>query len=119
MTEKESENKTEYKRTLEAVGNGDKNAKTKLAWFMLSGRDGAPVDPDGAVTLLEEQVKDKDAEAMWMLGLCCEYGMGTELDIKRAESLYWRSRRCSNETGTFLHLNRTHPRGKGYLRGGL
>ena len=38
-------------------------------------------DADVAVALLEEKVKDRDAEAMLVLGVCCEFGMGTEQDV--------------------------------------
>ena len=48
---------------------------------MLSGLGGVAVDEDGAVALLQERVKDRDTDAMWMLGLCCEYGRGIEQDI--------------------------------------
>ena len=57
---------------------------------MLEGSHGMARDADAAVALLEEKVKDGDAEAMWMLGVCCEFGMGTEQDVKRAEKLYKR-----------------------------
>ena len=39
---------------------GEESAKTKLAWYKLSGMGGAKVDVDGAVKLLEERVKGKD-----------------------------------------------------------
>ena len=68
--------------------SGDEKAKTKVAFFKLSGRGGVDVDEDEAVVLLEERVKDGDCEAKWMLGLCCEYGIGTEQNIERAQNLY-------------------------------
>ena len=77
-----------YKQALESVQRGDESAKTDLAWFMLSGCGGAEVNVDAAVTLLEERVRNKDEEAMWMLGLCLEYGRGIKKDIKKAEELY-------------------------------
>ena len=55
---------------------------------MLSGSGGVEVDADSAVALLEELLKDNQLEAMWMLGLCYEYGLGTEQDIDRAKQLY-------------------------------
>ena len=45
-------------------------------------------DPAGAVSILEEKAQSGHREAMWMLGLCCEYGMGTPEDKERALSLY-------------------------------
>ena len=55
---------------------------------MLEGSHRMARDADAAVALLEEKVKDGDAEAMWMLGVCCEFGMGMEQDVERAEQLY-------------------------------
>ena len=112
MTSKESE----YKDTLQAVERGDNCAKTKLAWYFLSGYCGAKVDVDKAVVLLEERVKEDDAEAMWMLGLCCEYGMGTEQDKERAETLYKQSRDKGNKIGKFFAENEGDGRGNGILR---
>ena len=63
---------------------------------MLEGSHGMPRDADAAVALLEEKVKDGDAEAMWMLGMCCEFGMGTYQDIARADQLY----QCGAEQGS-------------------
>ena len=60
------------------------------ARWMLEGSHGMARDAEAAVALLEEKVKDGDAEAMWMLGVCCEFGMGTEQDVERAEQLYQR-----------------------------
>ena len=113
MTSKEEE----YKACLEAVERGDKSSKTKVAWYKLSGVGGCEIDTNGAVALLEERVKDKDAEAMWMLGVCNEFGRGIEQDIERAEELYEQSRGGRNEIGEILDENKDeeHPRGSGYL----
>ena len=115
MTSKEQE----YKTVLEAVERGDDSAKTKLAWYKLSGVGGCEIDADEAVALLEERVKDKDAEAMWMLGVCNEFGRGCEQDISRAEELYKQSSDEGNEIGKILvkNKNEEHPRGSGYLKG--
>ena len=107
---------SEYKDTLQAVERGDDSAKTKLAWYFLSGYCGAEVERDKAVALLEERVKEDDAEAMWMLGLCCEYGMGTEQDLERAETLYRQSRDKGDYTGKFFAEERRDGRGNGVLR---
>ncbi len=106
---------------LEAVKRGDESAKTKLAWYKLSGVGGCEIDPNGAVALLEERAKDKDAEAMWMLGVCNEFGRGIEQDIERAEMLYKQSKRRRNLIGMNLDWNKNeeHSRGSGYLRGCL
>ena len=69
----------EYKEVEKAVDSGDNSAKTKLAWYLLSGCGGAEVDKERAVKLLKERVEaDKDGEAMWMLGICNEYGIGCD-----------------------------------------
>ena len=107
---------SEYQDTLQAVERGDAAAKTKLAWYLLSGSCGAEVDADKAVALLEERVKEDDAEAMWMLGLCCEYGNGTEQDPERAESLYKQSSDKGDEIGEYLAENERGGRGNGVLR---
>ena len=91
----------EYEKAVHAMERGDKRAKTKVAFCKLSGRGGAVFDAEGAVALLEERVKDKDAEALWMLGMCCEFGIGMEQDIKRAELLY-KAPVKSNVVGLFL-----------------
>ena len=44
-------------------------------------------DAEAAVALLEAKVKDGDTEVMWMLGMCCEFGIRTEQDVERAEKL--------------------------------
>ena len=103
---------------LNAVRKGDEKAKTKLAWLKLSGAGGADVDVDGAVELLEERVKAGDTDAMWMLGVCYEFGMGTEQDIRRAKDLFQRSSDGGNEIGRFFVKNKINGRGDGYLRMG-
>ena len=82
---------------------------------MLSGCDESEVDPEKAVALLQKLVKRKDPEAMWMLGLCCEYGMGTMQDKERAFSLYKRS----NDKGSRIGSHFAESRGErsGVLRG--
>ena len=95
----------EYKKIVRAVNDGRNEAKTKLAFFLLTGKGGAEVDEDRAVVLLEERVKDRDTEAMWMLGLCYEYGIGCEEDCKRAMSLYEQSGDGGNAAGKLLRRN--------------
>ena len=107
----------DYKEILAAVERGDNSAKTKLAWYKLSGDGGVDVDVNGAVALLEERVKDRDAEAMWMLGVCNEFGIGIEQNIERAEMLYRQSSEGGNEIGKILMENKSidYERGSGYL----
>ena len=106
----------QYREAVKAMEKGDKSAKTKVAFYKLSGRGGAKVDEDEAVVLLEERAKDGDSEAKWMLGLCCEYGIGIEQDIERAELLYQQSKEGGNVVGEFLFENDRGGRGSGVMR---
>ena len=102
----EMSDESQYGEAFRALESGDGAAKTKVAFFKLSGRGGAEVDVDGAVDLLKERCEEEeDGEAMWMLGLCCEYGIGTKQDIERARLLYEQSRRKKNIVGKFLLNN--------------
>ena len=107
---------TEYKELERAVESGDNKAKTKLAYYKLSGYGGCEIDVDEAVVLLKERVEDKDTDAMWLLGLCYEYGMGVKQDLKQADSLYQQS--CDdggNEIGGFFVYNSIDARGTGVM----
>ena len=107
----------DYKEIIAAVERGDNSAKTKLSWYKLSGDGGVDVDVDGAIALLEKRVKNRDYEAMWMLGVCCEFGIGIEQNIEIAEKLYEQSSEGGNEIGKILMKNksREYERGSGYL----
>ena len=83
---------------------------------MLEGRDGVTRDADRAVVLLEERTKDRDAQAMWLLGLCCEYGMGTEQDTQRAQQLYQQAAQQGNKTAQLLADNLLRNGRRGCLR---
>ena len=106
---------SEYRETFSAVERGDNTSKTRLAWYMLSGLGGAEVQMDEAVVLLEERIKDKDCEAMWMLGLCSEFGIGTEQDTERAKTLYEQSSNRGNTIGSFLKQNVNEEKQDGML----
>ncbi len=118
----ELEQKAEYKAILEAFERGnDESAKTQLAWYKLSGIGGCEIDTNGAVELLEERVKANDTEAMWILGICNEFGRGCEQNIERAEELYCESCSGKNCCGVILYLNgkeeeEEEERGSGYLK---
>ena len=105
-----------YNDVLNAVERGNEKAKTKLAWLMLSGTGGAVVDEDAAVVLLEERVKDRDTDAMWILGACYEYGMGTQQDIQHANDLYKQSSNGGNKIGAFLMSCEWLGRGSGVMK---
>ena len=83
---------------------------------MLSGLGGVDVDEDGAVALLQERVKEGDTDAMWMLGICYEFGIGIEQDIEQAEKLYQQSRYGGNEIGKFFVSHEWCERGSGNMR---
>ncbi len=111
-----------YEEVKRAVERGDENAKTKLAWLKLSGLGGAEVDAKKAVELLEQRVADGDAEAMWMLGVCNELGIGCEQDVAKAERLYNESSSRGNVTGEVLMKSgerfsriERYKRGSGFL----
>ena len=93
---------SDYEAVLSAVEKGEESAKTELAWYKLIGYGGARKDVNEAVRLLEERSKAGDGEAMWMLGLCKEYGGGMDQDIEGAEKLYKQSNEAGNEIGKIL-----------------
>ena len=112
-TSKEEEKR--FKDVLKAVESGDNKAKTKLAWYKLSGCGKCEIDVDGAVALLEERVEDKDTDAMWMLGLCNEFGLGCEQDVEKAERLYEQCKDCGNVIGRFFVQFGKDKRGTGIM----
>ena len=108
---------TKYKEVIDAIERGDESGKTKLAWYKLSGLEGVKVDADEAVKLLEERVEAGDSEAMWILGLCKEYGRGTKQDIEEAYKLYEHSNESGNEIGKILaEKGEKYQRGSGKMK---
>ena len=108
MTEQKGDEKideAQYREAVCAMKSGDKRAKTRVAFYKLSGRGGVKVDADGAVALLKECSKEGDDEAQWMLGLCYEFGVGTEQSIEWAEKLFQESYEGRNAVGEFLVKN--------------
>ncbi len=113
----ESWKELKYEEVKSAVERCDESAKTKLAWLKLSGLGGADADEDGAVALLEERVKGgDDGDAMWMLGVCYEYGRGIDQDIERAEMLYKQSSEKGNKIGAFFMSHKNDGRGSGEVK---
>ena len=98
-----------------AVESGDNRAKTQLAYYKLSGYGGCDIDVEEAVVLLKERVKDKDTDAMWMLGLCNEFGMGCEQDIEEAQRLYEQCKDGGNVIGEFFVKFGRNKRGTGKM----
>ena len=89
----------EKSKALNGLGDNPEKEKTKIAWSLLSSRDkkDGSDDVSEAVALLEERVKDMDADAMWMLGVCKDFGIGTEQDSKQAASLYSQSEKGGSD----------------------
>ena len=115
---KEILNVVQYREAREAVNameKGDVKAKTKVAFYKLTGLGGVEVDEEGAVALLEQRAEAGDSEAKWMLGVCCEYGIGIEQDIERASLLYQQSSKAGNVVGEFLLENDRSTRGSGVM----
>ena len=106
----------QYREAVHAMESGNERAKTIVAYYMLTGLAGVDIDAKGAVALLEQREKKKDSEAMWILGLCCEYGIGTNQDIDRAVSLYNKSSKAKNIVGSFLLENDEGGRGTGVMK---
>ena len=83
---------------------------------MLEGSHGMARDADGAVVVLQQQVDEHhDAQAMWLLGLCCEYGRGTEQDTQRAEQLFQQAAQQGDETAKLLVDQLRNSSGRGCL----
>ena len=79
---------------------------------MLEGSHGVERDAETAVALLVVNAEDGDTEAMWMLGVCCEFGMGMEQDVNRAEQLYERGAK-RNATAKLLVGKLKNKNGRG------
>ena len=83
---------------------------------MLEGSHGVARDAHGAVVVLEERTKDHDSQAMWLLGLCCEFGMGTEQDTQRAQQLFKQAAQQGDETAKLLVVDKLkNKNGRGCL----
>ena len=92
--------------------------KTSVALSLLIERE-TDEDVKKAIALLEECVSETDGKAMWMLGLCHEYGIGMKPDFDKAKALYYQSSRRGDSFGEFLfHLNvLDNSGGSGYFCG--
>ena len=92
--------------------NAQEEYKTEKALWMLEGSHGVERDAETAVALLVVNAEDGDAEAMWMLGVCCEFGIGMEQDVARAEQLYERGAK-RNATAKLLIGKLKNKNGRG------
>ena len=113
----EISDEAQYADAVRAMKSGDESAKTRVAYYKLSGRGGVEIDAEEAVVLLEERAKKDDSEAKWLLGLCCEFGIGTKQDIERAVLFYRQSSEAKNIVGEFLMKNDGSKRGSGVMNG--
>ncbi len=104
----------DYNSVLEAVEKGDESAKTKAAWLILAGLGDDEID---VIALLKERMVEGDFEAMWMLGVCKEFGIETKQNTNQAAMLYDQSRDGGSKIGLILVDNiwKEKERGKGYL----
>ena len=108
-------------KTAAKASRKSKSAKTDLAWQLLAHRK-KEADAKEAVSLLEERVKKNDYDAMWMLGVCCEFGIGCGKLKSRATSLYRQCHLAGTVFGDFLVESRLDkPIGTGafHIRDGL
>ena len=112
----EASSATQQGESDQTVESKDVRLKTKVAYNKLSGCDGTDYDEEGAVALLKERVEEGDCEAKWILGLCCEYGMGIKQDKERTELLYRESCEGGNAVGEFLLKNDKGGRGSGMMK---
>ena len=80
---------------------------------MLEGSHKMTRDAYAAVALLEAKVKNGDAEAMWILGVCCEFGTGIEQDAERAKQLYKHGAAQENATAMLLTDKLKNKNGRG------
>ena len=62
----------------------NRNPDLIYAWGLRFLYDPAFRDPAGAVELLEEAADDRHVPAMRMLGICYQFGLGVEVDLKKA-----------------------------------
>ena len=106
---------TDSLKTTEWTSEGGESllsGKARIPFLLLSGRGGVPVDEDTAVAVLTEN--RKDADSLWMLGVCYEYGRGTDQSISLAEELYDKSSKNGNAIGAILS-EMSNKRGCGYI----
>jgi len=101
MTASKKIEQSKLKDVLDAVKKGEEGSRLKLAGltFPKLGVN------EAVIKKLEQQAKKGDTEAMWKLGLCKEFEIGTKEDKKEAETLYETSSEGGNPTGVILAMN--------------
>jgi len=79
--------------------------EASAAFNKLTGHGDVGVGTEEAFQLLQERVEQGDGEAMWLLGLCREHGIGVKKDVQIAECLYGFSREAGAPLGYLLMKN--------------
>ena len=77
-------------------------AEKEKALLLLEGDHSTKEDACTAVAMLDRLAKEGDSDAMWILGVCHEYGMGVAQDVKAADQLYTKSAQKRNPTAKLL-----------------
>ena len=103
MTARNKIDESKLQEVLNAVKKGEDGSRIKLEQLTFSKLG---VDEE-MIRRFGEQVEKGDSEAMWKLGLCKEYGLGTKQSVREAESLHEESSDCGNPIGIILAVD--HP----------
>ena len=91
-------------------------AEKEKALLLLEGDHSTKEDACTAVAMLDRLAKEGDSDAMWILGVCHEYGMGVAQDVKAADQLYTRSAQKRNPIAKLLVGKLKNRNGRGCLR---
>ena len=81
------------------IGEGKTRSRIQLAWKEFLGYDAGDGD---IIKQLNKEVEAKNGEAMWVYGICKEFGIGTEQDMEKARDLYEESENLGSASGNFL-----------------
>ena len=99
----EEEEALEYKKIKKVYDKGESNVVGRIAWYLLSGRGGIEKDVEKAFVLLENKADLCDkGMGWWLLGLCYEFGLGTERDRFKTITCYRHANRSKSEIASFL-----------------
>ena len=111
-----SSNKVQHQETAQV--NPDGISCAKMAFNVLSNQrnDGDGDDKEQAISFLKKRSLKGDGEAMWLLGLCFEFGIGMEQDISQAELFYYRSGKAGDYVGEFISAHSQGGRGTGVMK---